>query len=130
MIEAYYNLKRVPFAKDIDPGDIYPGDSISEFCQRLEYMKEKRGILLATGEPGIGKTLAVRCFVLKGYRFSGFVKPSSVRCGKFYKWVTNILGCEPDDELSTDDIVGKGCKIHLSKQKDFYSVTDVMRDEN
>ena len=67
---------------------------------------------------------------LKGYRFSGFVRPSSVRCGKFYKWVTNILGCEPDDELSTDDIVGKGCKIQLSKHKDFYSVTDVMMDEH
>lgn len=67
---------------------------------------------------------------LKGYRFSGFVKPTSIRHGKFYKLVTHILGCEPDDELSTDDIVGKGCRIHLTRKKDFYSVTDVRMDEN
>lgn len=35
MIEAYYNLKRTPFGKDIDSRNIYHGESISEFFQRL-----------------------------------------------------------------------------------------------
>ena len=93
---------------------------------RLSEIREADGIY----GPYLRLIFTVMDGELKGYRFSGFVKPSSVRCGRFYRWVTNILGREPDDELSTDDIVGKGCKIHLSKQKDFYSVVDVMVDEN
>ena len=60
----------------------------------------------------------------KDFRFSGLVQPALIRQGRFYKWVTNILGHEPD-EFSTDELIGKICMIYLSKKKDFYTVTDV-----
>lgn len=71
---------------------------------------------------------------LKHYRFSGIVKPSLIRQGKFYRWATNILGEEPAVEFCTEDMIGKECIISLSKQprksrsrhRDFYSVTDVL----
>ncbi|MBI5745873.1 MAG: AAA family ATPase [Nitrospirae bacterium] len=97
MIEAYYNLRKAPFAKDIGPGDTYPGDSILEFSQRLEYMKEKRGILLATGEPGVGKTLAVRSFVerLNSNQYKSFYIPlSTVSIIDFYRQLSITLGGE------------------------------------
>ncbi|MDL1987285.1 MAG: hypothetical protein LWX08_06420 [Deltaproteobacteria bacterium] len=62
---------------------------------------------------------------LEHYRFTGLVKPSSLKQSKFYKWVTNILGKEPACEFYTKDLIGKECLICLSKQKKFYSVIDV-----
>ena len=53
MIEAYYNLKKTPFGKDIPAKDIF-SDAVKELNQRLEHMKQKRGIMLITGEPGVG----------------------------------------------------------------------------
>lgn len=97
MIEAYYNLTKSPFAKDIDPGEIFPGDSISECCQRLEYIKQKRGMLLATGEPGVGKTLAIRSFVgqLNSNHYKSFYIPlSTVNIIDFYRQLSKALGGE------------------------------------
>ena len=63
---------------------------------------------------------------LRDYSFSGIVKPVPIKQGKFYRWVTNILGKEPDSDLCAEDLIGKECLIFLSKRdKNFYSVTDV-----
>ena len=59
------------------------------------------------------------------YKFSGFVKPTPFKHGKFYRWITNILGYYPD-KFSPDDIIGKKCFIYLAKQNNnYYSVIDV-----
>lgn len=58
-------------------------------------------------------------------RFSGIVKPIPLKQGKFYRWITNILGYNPDYKFCTKDIIGKECRIYLAKQKNFYSVIDV-----
>jgi type II secretory pathway predicted ATPase ExeA len=65
MYEVYYNLKRIPFIKDIDPHHIFISQSIAELNRRLEYIKQKRGIMLITGEAGCGKTLSIRAFITK-----------------------------------------------------------------
>lgn len=62
---------------------------------------------------------------LNNCRFSGLVKPIPLRQGKFYRWITNILGYKPDYKFCTKDIIGKECRIYLAKQKNFYSVIDV-----
>jgi len=60
------------------------------------------------------------------YKFSGFVKPTPLRQSKFYRWVKNILGKDPnDDEFSIQELIGKECMIYLSKQDNYYSVKDV-----
>ncbi len=59
------------------------------------------------------------------YKFSGIVKPLSIKQSKFYRWVKNILGEEPDDIFCTENIIGKECKIFLSKKNNYYSVVDV-----
>lgn len=97
MIEAYYNLKRSPFAKDIHPEDIFIFQGVAELHQRLEYIKEKRGIMLITGAPGTGKTLALRTFVfnLNENLYRHFYIPlSTVNIMDFYRQICAKLGGE------------------------------------
>ena len=63
MIEARFGLKRRPFDKSIDSRKLYIWPGLEELGARLEMGKQSRGILLLTGEPGTGKTVALRRFV-------------------------------------------------------------------
>ena len=63
MIEARFGLKRRPFDKAIASRELYPWPGLDELTARLEMSKQARGIMLLTGEPGTGKTVALRRFV-------------------------------------------------------------------
>jgi len=63
MIQARFGLSRLPFDKSIATGDLYQWPALDELIARLEMAKSSRGIMLLTGEPGTGKTVAVRKFV-------------------------------------------------------------------
>jgi len=60
---AWFGLKRFPFDKNIKPADIFETEPLRECLARLEYIKRRGGILLLTGDPGVGKTLVMRRFV-------------------------------------------------------------------
>jgi type II secretory pathway predicted ATPase ExeA len=60
---AYFGLKQMPFSKEIDSKDLFKSYDIKEAFSRLNYIKQHRGIFLLTGEPGGGKTSAIRKFV-------------------------------------------------------------------
>lgn len=63
---------------------------------------------------------------LRGFKFSGFIKPATVKYSKFYRWVKNILGDDPPADFSDNDLIGKDCLVFISKKNDrFYCVTDV-----
>ena len=63
MIEARFGFKRRPFDKSIASRDLYRWPGLDELDARLEMIKQARGVLLLTGEPGTGKTVALRRFV-------------------------------------------------------------------
>jgi type II secretory pathway predicted ATPase ExeA len=63
MIEARFGFKRRPFDKSIASRDLYRWPGLDELDARLEMTKQARGIMLLTGEPGTGKTAALRRFV-------------------------------------------------------------------
>jgi len=65
MIEAFYNLKKLPFQKDLKHEDLLMTDAVVELENRLEHIKQSRGIMLVTGMPGTGKTINIRAFVNK-----------------------------------------------------------------
>jgi type II secretory pathway predicted ATPase ExeA len=60
---AWFGLKRFPFDKNIKPSQALDTDPLKECLARLDYIKRRGGILLLTGDPGVGKTLALRHYV-------------------------------------------------------------------
>lgn len=76
---AWFGLKRFPFDKNIKTADVLDTGPFQECFARLEYIKRRGGILLLTGDPGVGKTLALRRFVdsLNENLFKSFYTPLS-----------------------------------------------------
>jgi len=62
---------------------------------------------------------------LKHYKFSGFIKPSSLKQSRFYRWITSILGEEPQNKFCTEELIGRECLVYLSRRKDHYTVIEV-----
>jgi general secretion pathway protein A len=60
---TWLGLKRYPFDKDIKATDLVDTEPLRECTARLEYMRRRGGTMLLTGDPGVGKTVALRRFV-------------------------------------------------------------------
>jgi len=95
MIEARFGFKRQPFHKSLPSRDLYRWPGLDEFDARLEMVKHTRGILLLTGEPGTGKTAALRRFVdslnLEHYR-PLYLPLSTVTILDAYAQINRALG--------------------------------------
>jgi general secretion pathway protein A len=63
MIKAFFGFKSYPFGKELPVKDVFPSTVYQEVLSRLDYIKKNRGLMLLTGEPGVGKTVALRSFV-------------------------------------------------------------------
>lgn len=61
-IVAWFGLKRQPFEKDIKPKDLFEAAALKECAARLDFIKRTGGIMLLTGDPGVGKTVSIRRF--------------------------------------------------------------------
>ena len=59
---VWYGLKRFPFDKEIKTSSLLDTQPLRECKARLDYVKRRGGIMLLTGDPGVGKTVALRCF--------------------------------------------------------------------
>jgi type II secretory pathway predicted ATPase ExeA len=76
---AWFGLREFPFDKNIKTREAFDTESLKECAARLDYIKRRGGILLLTGDPGVGKTLALRRFVnsLNENLFKPFYTPLS-----------------------------------------------------
>lgn len=63
MIETFFNLRAMPFAKDVKPADLLATSPRTELMARLEHLRRYHGVFLLTGAPGTGKTTALRGWV-------------------------------------------------------------------
>lgn len=63
MLETYFGIKQMPFTQEIKAVDLIPSFDIKETEARLAYLKQHRGIMRLTGEPGSGKTSILRRWV-------------------------------------------------------------------
>ncbi len=66
---------------------------------------------------------------LQHYRFSSFVKPSGLKQSRLYRWITIILGQEPENEFSTEELIGRDCLVYLSKRKARYTVIELCQKD-
>mgnify|MGYP001607205454 CR=1 FL=1 len=97
MFVNFYNLKSVPFEKSIKKDNLFLSDSLKEFFSRMEYMKHTKGLLLLTGDAGVGKTTAIRAFLedLKQDYFKFVYIPlTTVSTTDFYHQLNRSLGGE------------------------------------
>ena len=61
----YYGLNQMPFLKGTKYKSLYRGEDTEQIESRLEYLKNTKGIGIITGNPGSGKTAAIREFTKK-----------------------------------------------------------------
>jgi type II secretory pathway predicted ATPase ExeA len=87
-----------PFDKDTEVDKLYPSKDLKELESRLKYMLESRGIFLLVGEPGSGKSTAVRKFAesLGPSLFKPCYLPlTTLTVGDFYGALCMMLGESP-----------------------------------
>jgi general secretion pathway protein A len=61
-IIAFFGLKAYPFDKQIKASAAIETSPFAECMARLDFLKRRGGIMLLTGDPGVGKTIALRRF--------------------------------------------------------------------
>lgn len=94
---SFYNLTGSPFGKSIKREHMFRSAGFKEFSSRVEYLKQHRGLMLLTGESGVGKTTAIRSFVeeLKPEFFKSVYLPlATVSSYEFYIQLNEALGGE------------------------------------
>ena len=98
MYLSYYGLEFNPFDKDIETKYAYETADFKILKNRLEFVKDNKTIALITGNPGMGKTFAIRNFLneLNGNLYKIiYICMSTVTTYEFYKQLCYELGIEP-----------------------------------
>lgn len=98
MYRAFYALNRPPFERDLPPDQLFRAPPLDELHARLCYLAETRGLGLLVGEPGSGKSTALRR--LRDALHPDQVRPiyihdTTVNAADFYRQVALELGIEP-----------------------------------
>lgn len=94
----YYGLGQMPFQKGTQYKALYLAEDARQIRNRLEYLKNTKGIGVITGNPGSGKTAAVREFTKKlnpALYKPIYIQMSSVSVNEFLRMLAIGLGLEP-----------------------------------
>jgi len=94
-IIIYFGLKSRPFDKSIRSSKVLETEPLKEANARLDYIRNRGGMMLLTGDPGVGKTLALRAFVdhLNDNRFRTVYTPLSTLKGTdILRHINHCLG--------------------------------------
>lgn len=94
MYRSYYRLQKSVNHKDIAVGDLFNSTGYKEARARLDYMKDKRGLVLVSGLSGVGKTTLLRSFAEsldpKFFKID-YVPLSTVSVNDFYRQLAYML---------------------------------------
>ena len=96
--QTFYGLKANPFDKQaLKESDVFESKDQKAMMNRLNYLKEVRGIGLFTASPGMGKSYCLRCFehsLNRSLFDMKYLCLSTVSVGDFYKQLCDLLGLE------------------------------------
>ncbi|MDD3653769.1 MAG: AAA family ATPase [Desulfotomaculaceae bacterium] len=98
MFTQYFGLKFNPFTKEIQADKLFISQDLLELESRLQYLQNTRGIGLVAGEPGSGKSTALRKYVSElnpGLYKSCYFSLSNVTVLEFYQGLALELGEQP-----------------------------------
>ena len=97
MYEAFFEMERTPFVRNIPPEYLYESADIAEVLARLEYVANNRQFAVVTGQPGCGKSTLIRRFAssLSPQDFVIlYLSDSKLTPRWFYKGMLDQLGIE------------------------------------
>jgi len=93
---AYYGLSFNPFDKQtVQEKDRFLSRDLKEMTQRLDFLKDTRGIGLFTARPGMGKSFGLRCFAKSlnpNLYHMEYICLSTVSVIEFYRQFCAVLG--------------------------------------
>jgi general secretion pathway protein A len=98
MYQQFFGLTDEPFPKDIKVSNLFISSSHKELFKRFEFIKEKRGIMVVYGEPGLGKTATMRYLIdsLNRNAFLPIYLPlATVGVNDFYRQLNNSIKGDP-----------------------------------
>jgi type II secretory pathway predicted ATPase ExeA len=116
----YYGLSGNPFEKEYNfNGSYYQSRDFKEAIARLYHLKDIRGMGVFTARPGMGKSLALKCFAdslnQNLYR-TEYISFSTVTVPEFYRQLCETLGIS--------DIVGKTARVRAIKEQLSFAYTE------
>ena len=95
---SYYGLSFNPFDKQqVKEKDRFLSNDLQEMINRLDYLKDTRGIGLFTAGPGMGKSFGLRCFnksLNPNLYHMEYICLSTVSVMEFYRQLCAVLGLE------------------------------------
>lgn len=101
MYLSYYGLEFNPFDKTIETKNTFETEDFKILKNRLNYIKENKTMALITGNPGMGKTFAIRSFLNelnKNLYKVIYLCMSTITTFEFYKQLCYELGIEPPNK--------------------------------
>ncbi len=94
MYRAFYQFQKPINHKSIAVKDLFISSGFQEARARLDYMKDKGGILMVSGQPGVGKTTLLRAFAEsldnKSYK-TAYAPLATVSVLDFYRQLAHLL---------------------------------------
>ena len=97
MFEAFYEMKRTPFIRDIPSEALYESPALSNAMGRLSYTADRQLFAVVTADAGCGKSTLIRRFVSslpkEEYLFL-YLSDSKLTPRWFYKGLLDQLGIE------------------------------------
>lgn len=96
MPNSFYGMTFNPFDKQqLKEKDFFESNDFRQMTERLNYLKDVRGIGVFTARPGMGKSYALRCFSKSLnpnlYRME-YICLSTISVADFYKQLCSLLG--------------------------------------
>lgn len=93
---SFYGLSHNPFDKQqLKENDGFRSHDFSEMENRLNYLKDVRGIGVFTARPGMGKSFCLRCFAKTlnpNLYHMEYICLSTISVAEFYRQLCSILG--------------------------------------
>lgn len=105
MANSFYGLSHNPFDKHLlKESDAFTSADHKSMMDRLEYLKEIRGIGIFTASPGMGKSYALRCFAKslnENLHQMEYICLSTISVSEFYKQLCHALGLDANGGKTT-----------------------------
>lgn len=95
-LQAVYGLKWNPFSPELPTEALWSNPEVEHFCWRLQHQVRQGGFALITGEPGVGKSVALRLVAqqlsqLPEVVVGVLIRPQS-HIGDFYRELGDLFG--------------------------------------